>query len=107
MVKQLFHIKDYWTIAVCYNADLGEINSGFTRTDFLKRLSIVCIGLADSRAEFLNTIVHEVKHVQSHICRYFDVPENGEDAAYLVGYLIARMSEAFLPLICAQSYSYY
>lgn len=100
VIKQLFHIKDYWTVAVCYNADLGEINSGFTRTDFSKRLSIVCIGIADSAAEFLNTITHEVKHLQSHLCRYYDVPEDGEDAAYLTGYLIAKMSDAFLPLLC-------
>lgn len=95
MTKQLFHIRKYWTVAVCYDADLGELNSGFTRTDFNKRLSIVCIGLCDSYAEFLNTVVHEAKHVQSHICTYYDVPENGEDAAYLIGYLIGRMSEAF------------
>lgn len=100
MIKQYFHIRDYWSVAVCYDADLGEINSGFTRTDFSKRLSIVCIGIADSRAEFLNTIVHEAKHVQSHICRYYGVPEDGEGAAYLIGYLIARMSEGFGPLLC-------
>lgn len=100
MIKQYFHVKDYWSVAVCYDADLGEINSGFTRTDFNKRLSIVCIGITDSRAEFLNTIVHEAKHVQSHICRYYGVPEDSEDAAYLIGYLIARMSEGFGSLLC-------
>lgn len=91
MTRQLFHIKKYWTIAVCYNVDLGEINSGFTRTDFTKKLSIVCIGIADSSSEFLNTVVHEIKHVQSHICRYYNVPEDGEDAAYLIGYLALKM----------------
>lgn len=100
MIKQYFHIRNYWSVAVCYDVNLGEINSGFTRTDFNKQLSIVCIGIADSREEFLNTIVHEAKHVQSHICMYYDVPEDGEDAAYLIGYLIARMSEAFSPLLC-------
>ena len=100
MVKQYFHIKDYWSVAVCYDADLGEINSGFTRTDFNKRLSIVCIGIADSRAEFLNTIVHEAKHVQSHICRYYGVEETGEDAAYLIGYLVMKMYKGFHSLLC-------
>jgi len=99
MVRQYFHIKDYWDVAVLYNADLGEINSGFTKTDLNKRLSIVCIGLADSKEEFLNTIVHEAKHVQSHICYYYSVPEDGEDAAYLIGYLIGRMSKAFVPIL--------
>lgn len=68
------------------------MNSGFTRTDFTKKLSIVCIGIAYSSAEFLNTVVHEIKHVQSHICRYYGVPEDGEDAAYLIGYLAMKMA---------------
>lgn len=100
MVKQLFHIKNYWTIAVCYDADLGELNSGFTRTDFNKRLSIVCIGMADSRAQFLNTIVHEAKHVQSHICMYYGIDEDTEDAAYLIGYIIMKMYDGFAELLC-------
>lgn len=91
MVKQLFHIKKYWAVAVCYDADLGEVDSGFTQTDFNKRLSIVCIGKSSSRDEFMNTAVHEAKHVQSHICRYYGVREDGEDAAYLIGYLLMRM----------------
>ena len=101
MVKQLFHIKNYWTLAVCYDADLGEVNSGFTRTDFNKRLSIVCIGMADSRAQFLNTIVHEAKHVQSHICMYYGVDEDTEDAAYLIGYIIMKMYDGFAELLCS------
>jgi hypothetical protein len=101
MVKQLFHIKNYWTIAVCYDADLGEVNSGFTRTDFNKRLSIVCIGTADSRAQFLNTIVHEAKHVQSHICMYYGIDEDTEDAAYLIGYIIMKMYDGFAELLCS------
>lgn len=100
MIKQLFHIEEYWTVAVCYDADLGELNSGFTRTDFNKRLSIVCIGIAENRAQFLNTVVHEAKHVQSHICRYYGVPEDGEDAAYLIGYLIAKMYKGFRQFLC-------
>ena len=92
MTKQLFHIRNHWTVAVCYDADLGEINSGFTRTDFNKRLSIVCIGHATDSSEFLNTVVHEIKHVQSHICRYNCVDEDTEDAAYLIGYLAMKMA---------------
>lgn len=75
-----------------YDVDLGEVNSGFTQTDFRKRKSVVVIGKSTSRGQFLNTIVHEAKHVQSHICRYYGVPENGEDAAYLIGYIVQRMT---------------
>jgi hypothetical protein len=74
---------------------LGEVNSGFTVTDYSKRLSVVAIGLTDSKAQLVNTISHEVKHVQSNICEYYEVPEDGEQAAYLIGYLVMRMYRCF------------
>jgi len=100
MKKQEIDIEGYWTIIIVYNIYLGERNSGFTHTNFKKRLSIVGIGQADSKKQFLNTIVHEAKHVQSHICMYYDVPEDGEDAAYLIGYIVMKMYNVFKPYLC-------
>lgn len=100
MIRQDIQIEDYWDIIVVYDVYLGEKNSGFTHTNFTKQLSIVAIGKADSRKQFLNTIVHEAKHVQSHICRYYDMPEDGEDAAYLIGYIVMKMFEGFRRLLC-------
>lgn len=67
-----------------------SINSGFTYTNFRLKTSIVYISKASSKAEWFNTLVHELKHVQSHICEYYNVPENGEDAAYLIGYIMKK-----------------
>jgi hypothetical protein len=100
MIRQDIHIEDYWDIIVVYDVYLGEKNSGFTHTDFKKKLSIVAIGKADSKKQFLNTIVHEAKHVQSHICMYYDIPEDGEDAAYLIGYIVMKMYSSFRDLLC-------
>lgn len=100
MIRQDIDIDGYWDVIVVYNVYLGEKNSGFTHTDFKKKLSIVGIGLADSKKQFLNTIVHEAKHVQSHICMYYDIPEDGEDAAYLIGYLVMKMYAAFRNILC-------
>lgn len=100
MIRQDIHIKDYWDIIVIYDVYLGETNSGFTHTNFKEKLSIVAIGKADSKKQFLNTIVHEAKHVQSHICMYYDVPEDGEDAAYLIGYIVMKMFDYFKQIIC-------
>jgi len=99
MIKQTLDIDGYWEVIIAYDVFLGEVNSGFTHTDFNKKLSIVCIGKADSKRQFLNTIVHEAKHIQSHICRYYNVPEDGEDAAYLIGYLVMEMYKCFRKLI--------
>ena len=99
MVRQDIDIDGYWKLIVAYDVYLGELNSGFTHTDFTKKQSVVVIGKADSRRQFVNTIVHEAKHVQSHICRYYNVPEDGEDAAYLIGYIVMRMYRAFSRMI--------
>lgn len=64
-----------------------------------KRQSIVAIGKTYSGDNFFNTIIHEAKHVQSHICKYYNVKEDGEKAAYLIGYLTMKMFRCFKHLI--------
>lgn len=95
MTRQDIDIKGYWKIIVIYNAYLGDTDVGFTQTDFNKRRSIVGISPTTSKEQLLNTIIHEAKHVQSHICRYYNVAEDSENAAYLIGYIIQKMYEGF------------
>lgn len=66
-------------------------NTGFTYSNSDYKMSIVCIAQTTSASQFVSTAVHEAKHVQSHICQYYDVYENGEDAAYLIGYIVRQM----------------
>lgn len=99
MIRQDIDIEGYWRIVVVYDVYLGQDNSGFTYTNYEKRLSIVGIGKASSKSQFLNTIVHEAKHIQSNICTYYDVPEDGEQAAYLIGYIVMKMYDIFKNLI--------
>ena len=94
-MRQDIDLNGYWHIIVIYNVFLGQYNAGFTHTNFSKKLSIVAIGISTSREQFINTIAHEAKHLQSHICHYYDVDEDGEQAAYLMGYLIERMYKGF------------
>lgn len=95
MTRQDIDIKGYWKIIVIYNAYLGDTDVGFTQTDFKERRSIVGISPTTSKEQLLNTIVHEAKHVQSHICRYYNVAEDSENAAYLIGYIIQKMYDGF------------
>ena len=98
-LRQDINIDGYWKIVVIYNAYLGKRDSGFTYTDTQKRTSIVGISPTTSQEQLLNTIVHEAKHVQSHICEYYDVPEDSEKAAYLIGYIVQRMHRMFRYMI--------
>jgi hypothetical protein len=90
-MKQDIDVNGYWRIIVVYNVYLGEPNTGFTQTDFSKRQSIVGISNVTNKSQLINTIVHEAKHVQSHICEYYGIEEDTETAAYLIGHLVHRM----------------
>ena len=74
-------------------------NTGFTfsNTDYL--MSIVCVGAATDVEQFVSTVIHEAKHVQSHICSYYDIDERSETAAYLIGHIIQRMYRFFEKLV--------
>lgn len=72
---------------------LRKKNSGFTYSNSEYKMSIVCIGEATDVGQFVNTAIHEAKHVQSHICQYYNIKEDTETAAYLIGHLVHRMYE--------------
>lgn len=99
MIRQDIDVEGYWKIIVIYDAYLGSLDTGFTHTDFNKKRSIVGIAPTSSQEEFMNTLVHEAKHVQSHICKYYNVEEDSEQAAYLIGYIIQKMHRVFKYMI--------
>ena len=70
---------------------LRKKNSGFTFSNTDYKMSIVCIGESTDVSQFVNTAIHEAKHVQSHICQFYGIEEDTETAAYLIGHLVQRM----------------
>lgn len=98
-MRQDINIDNYWRITILYNVWLGERDTGFTYSNFKKKRSIVGISLATSEEQFFNTLIHEIKHVQSHICRYYNVKEDSESAAYLIGYIAQKIYSTFKRLI--------
>ena len=99
MIRQDIDVAGYWKIIVIYDALLGTKDSGFTYTDFHSKRSVVGISSTSTQEQFLNTIVHEAKHVQSHICKYYNVDEDSEDAAYLIGYIVQKMHRVFTNML--------
>lgn len=120
MTTQHLSIEDYWNITVLYDvwpSDLPEVarlmrragasekmideatdnlggwNAGYTLSAFGWEESIVFIGRATSLREFLNTVIHEVDHVQAHVAEYYGVKLGSEKAAYLQGYIGGRLLE--------------
>lgn len=70
---------------------LRRKNTGLTFSNTNYKMSIVCISEATDISQFVNTVIHEAKHVQSHICEYYNIEEDTETAAYLIGHLVQRM----------------
>ena len=95
VIRQDIDINGYWTITILYNVWLGKRDTGFTHTNFDKKRSIVGISLTTSKEQFFNTLSHEIKHVQSHICMYYNVKEDSEAAAYLTGYIVQQLYKEF------------
>ena len=70
---------------------LRRKNTGLTFSNTNYKMSIICISEATDISQFVNTAIHEAKHVQSHICEYYNIEEDTETAAYLIGHLVQRM----------------
>lgn len=89
--EALIHIGCSKSNAINTCNELLKANSGLTYTNPAIKTSIVCISNSTSSEQLVNTVVHEAKHLQSHICEEYNVSEDGEQAAYLIGYIVQKM----------------
>jgi hypothetical protein len=72
---------------------LSAYNTGMTVSNPDIRMSVIFVSSATSPSEWWNTAVHELKHTADAIIRYYGVDWDGEDAAYLTGYLTKQLVE--------------
>lgn len=72
---------------------LSSYNTGMSISNDDLRMSAIFISKATSNSEFWSTAIHEIKHTADAIITYYGVDWNGEDAAYLTGYLTKEMVE--------------
>ena len=130
MIKQSFYIDKYdWQVVVLYeinsddtnyiistlkfngatrkvldvaynNVITNNPNTGLTYSDLDKHRTIIVISKTTSKAELINTIVHEANHLQSHIATAFNLDEKGEEVCYLIGGIVKTMFRVFSKIIC-------
>lgn len=88
----------------CSNSGIREIakitlspNTGFTHSK--GRFSIMGIGWSDSPEEFVNSLVHEINHLQDDICQYYNLPNSGEVASIISGDIAMEMYRGFIKYI--------
>ena len=66
----------------------GEANKGITYSNVDIRKTVVVIGWATSKAEYMNSLSHEMLHVVQHISEQFLINMYGEEVCYLLGGLV-------------------
>lgn len=69
-------------------------NTGFTYSNPKLKMSLVCIGNATDKAQWWDTLAHELDHVQTAICKHYGVELDSEESAYLTGYLMRQFVRA-------------
>jgi len=127
MIKQVFHIKNYWKVIVYYNVDynffdiirkdLVKINASDTTIDDIyynlvvreakgatysnthKHVSIMLFNHHSSKTDYINTVVHEAEHVKQAMLKVYKVEDKGESPAYTIGYLLSKMYPVVMKII--------
>ena len=69
----------------------GDYNNGFTYSNRVLKQSVVSLGRASEFAQFLNSFVHELQHLSTHIAQAYGIPLDGEDVCYLSGSIAQKM----------------
>lgn len=78
----------------------GELDSGLCYSNSKERETVWVTSLTSSPDEFMNSLVHEIRHLQQHIAKEFGMDEDSEDVCYLCGYIAQRMYAYCHSLLC-------
>lgn len=127
MIRHQFHIKKYWRVIVYYDLDYNYsdiinhelLRNGFdddmldefwymmtegggkavTYSNLSKHLSIIIFNKHKNSTDYINSIVHEAKHVKQAMLEAYEVQDKGEESAYTIGYLVMKMYKEFRRLL--------
>ena len=78
----------------------GDLDTGITYSNFLRKETVMVISLTSTPAQFLNSWEHEKKHLARHIEQAFGIDPYSEEAAYLEGDIAQRMFPVAKRFIC-------
>lgn len=78
----------------------GDLNTGITYSNTAAGETVMVISLTSTPAQFLNSWLHEMRHLSRHIERACGISPYGEEAAYLAGDIGQRMFPVARKFIC-------
>lgn len=82
------------------NLRCGELDTGITYSNFKAGESVMVISLTSTPAQFLNSWLHEMRHLSRHIEQACGISPYGEEAAYLAGEIGQRMFPVAKRFLC-------
>lgn len=80
------------------NLSSGNLNTGLCYSG--NGESVLVISCASSPAQFLNSLVHELHHLASHIASALGYDQKGEEACYIAGETAERMYPVANKFLC-------
>ena len=78
----------------------GKLDSGLCYGNKELREAVLVTSITSSAAEFFNSIVHEMRHLQQFIAEECDIPEYGEEPCYLIGDIAMSLFPFCRSLLC-------
>ena len=118
MIKRIININNYWKVIVYYNIDYNFFDyikfdllkystpvekikhiyynmrhtaKAFTYSTNKHRGSIVGFNIHTNKYDYINSIVHEAEHVKQAMLAYYNIEDEGENAAYTIAYIATKM----------------
>lgn len=121
MIRQRFYLSNYdWNVYVFYNTDgfdvedimamlqligvsafeytvaltnmlANTMDTGFCYSNYGNRTSVMVIAQTSTPEQFMNSFVHETRHLERHIEREVGINPFSEEAAYLAGSIAEEM----------------
>lgn len=84
----------------CNNLMSGQLNNGLTFSNAGRRETIWVVALTSSAREFIDSFVHEIRHLEQHIANECGIDQNSEEACYLCGDIAYRLFPYCKKLMC-------
>lgn len=78
----------------------NEVGSGLTFSNYRRRQSVVVVALASSAKQFHRCLIHELRHLQSHIASADGLDEKSEQVCYLLDELVGMVHDTCAPMLC-------
>lgn len=78
----------------------GRVNEGLCYSNYRNHASVLVISGTSSPEQFMNSLIHEIRHLERHIEQAYNIDPYSEEAAYLAGHIGEMMFPVAKQFVC-------